>query len=310
MLEIDKSLQVAGQTVYRDTEMGHKFYLMGEPMYRRNQNGHPKFVLVMYRWEPNFDGARGGGLLLFDFCFSIDKKVLENVGAELRGLLENEASDRRAPEIGLIPFSDGDVTVCFSMGDTNESMRLPVVPHDNCSASVILPLSVKSVSLLAEALKTDKSIFSLTYELKANGRQKGDVVATTFSHSAMLTPLVALRDVTSNSLDPGQFVSLVDLQASRFFNPLVVDVIVRPEFKSCGVSRCTVYLEPEGGPSMKYEFTHSDERHRFATHNDSHKYEYWCEIYLNNGKVVKSSRKTTEDRTLIINLRENVLSGP
>lgn len=304
MLTIDKSLQIAGQTVYRDTEMPRKFYLMGDPMYRCNRNGHPKFSLVTYRWDVLFDGTRGGGLLLFDVLLSVDKEVLENVGAELKGLLANEGSDRSEPEINLIPCTDGNVTVSFSMADADEQIQLPVDLHDHCAVSVTLPLPVKSVTLLGEALKADKSIFSVAYELRANAQQKGDVVTTTFSHRAMLPPLVALRDATGDSLDVGQFISFVDLQAAPFFHPLLVDVMVISDFEAYGVSRVTVYLEPEGGLPMRHELTHSHERHLFASHSDSRKYEYWYEISLHNNQVVKSSRKTSDGSVLLVDLRE------
>ena len=304
MLKVDNSMRIAGQAVWRDPEMPHRFYLMGEPIYRGSENGHPKFALLKYRWDVMFDGARGGGLLLFDFLLSVGTAVVENVRAELKGFLANEEGrGSLEPEISLIPFSKGEVTVSF-MEDADVQIRLPVNSHDNYAASVVLPLSVKSVTLLEEALKKNKSIFSLAYKLKAHGQQNGDVAAATFSHSAILPPLVTLRDVTGALLDVGQFISPVALQTSRYFHPLLVKVRLVPELKDCGVDRVIVYLEPEGGQPMNHEFTPAHTQHLFASHNDSRRYEYWCEIYLHNGQIVESSRETTENSVLLIDLRQ------
>lgn len=86
MLTIDKPIQIAGKTFYRDTEIPHKVYFVGEPMYRCNKYGHPKVSLLKYRWGLEFEGARGGGLLLFDFLLSVDEKVLNSIHRHLNRL--------------------------------------------------------------------------------------------------------------------------------------------------------------------------------------------------------------------------------
>jgi hypothetical protein len=315
LLKFDDQIKIGNQTVFRDAESPHKFYLAGEPAYRKNQYGHPQLALLMYRWPTSWEGTKGGGLFVFVVVLQLPDQDLAVIRAELQRMFADEiGKDAPEPEITLIPYSGGEVTITPSGLDdaeTNASIRCKVDPRNNFAASAAIPLSATATIKLKNALQKD-AVFHVKYELKADGWIDGQIIDRQVSLEATLAPLATMKDVTGHSLDLDPFVEVLTIGQNRFLSPLEVNVMLNGDFENLNLDHVTFYVEPEDGPSISHDFTVEDSLHRFVAHrsSDSWRYRYWYELhYTNSDKIFESAPITTTARHLYIPLADAASVG-
>jgi len=174
MLQIDKVQQIAGVTVFGDSDQFNLFYpLPQQPRYRVGPDGRISFGLYKYRnVVDRQDGKKGGGFLIFDVEFVVDEIVLAQVEQELQNQVQAEANRRGispVPEVifGSFTYTRGTSALLYPQGLVEKEIPGGGTPslYGNNVSTFALELPPEGATFFEQAMQGAGGAVSIVYEL-------------------------------------------------------------------------------------------------------------------------------------------------
>ncbi|WP_127587749.1 hypothetical protein [Paenibacillus koleovorans] len=177
MLMWEKPELIEGCTVYRDHADTNMYYILpGQPGFRIDDNGHPVFKFIKYKFPVDRpDGKKGGGFLIADVEFTVPEDKLAKIKATLQERIDQSWKTRRlqppAPQvkIGQMSFLRGtaSITVLDNGGALVEQITSPGAPslYGKMITPFTVELSPEGATLLEKAMQDKGGVVQVAYDL-------------------------------------------------------------------------------------------------------------------------------------------------
>jgi hypothetical protein len=176
MLQIDNVRQIAGVTIYGDSEQFNLFYLLANmPRYRRNADGTPAFRFMSYRTAVDRPGGKkAGGFVIFDVEFVVDAAVMPQITQQLTDEVTQEANRRGISPVpplvfGSLTYTKGETKlfVAGSDGTFVQKLNNPGKPSlfGNNVATFALELNEDGATFFEQAMQGAGGAVSVVYDL-------------------------------------------------------------------------------------------------------------------------------------------------
>lgn len=177
MLMWDKPEVIEGSTVYRDHADETTYYVLpSQPRFRIDDNGHPVFKFIKYRFPiDRADGKKGGGFLIADVEFVVPEDKLDKTKAILQERYEQVWKNRGRPlpapqiKIGQMSFLRGSasITVLDSAGAFVEKIVSPGAPslYGKMITPFTVELSAEGATMLEQALQDKGGVVQVAYDI-------------------------------------------------------------------------------------------------------------------------------------------------
>ncbi len=182
MIRIDKVEMIDGVTVYGDSELYYKYFVIpNAARYRVMPDGSYAYKFIKYRFpvDRGADKPAGGGFLLFDTEFVVPEDVLEGVKSKLQARVNAKAAEldhSPAPDviIGTMNYTKGSVGLIFAGGGTDNTGGTFVEKYSNIGkpsmygnniASFGLELTQHGAPFYEQAMQGRGGAVSVYYDL-------------------------------------------------------------------------------------------------------------------------------------------------
>lgn len=174
MLQIDNPQEIAGVTVFKDTDQFNVFYpLPQQPRYRVGPDGRLAFGFYKYRFPVDRpDGKKGGGFLLFDVEFTVDDAAMPTLMQTLTAQVEAEANRRGispAPGVilGAFTYTKGTSALIYPQGLVDKEVPSGGTPslYGKNVSTFALELPPEGATFFEQAMQGLGGAVSVAYQL-------------------------------------------------------------------------------------------------------------------------------------------------